>query len=143
MTQISNCIGALEIAMSRVSLALWLLLASVTPGAAGGSFDAEADLVPLLARAPALRDFIDRHLDLDKSGVATRIGREVSDRLGGRRIGPYVIGAKPKGHRGDYIFDLVVHTETVFVDRDGRPSDPPGAYDVHETVRSFELRMAE
>jgi hypothetical protein len=77
-------------------------------------------LLPLLRQNKDLHDHLTRTLDIDTIGTAIRIGSIVNEDLGGARIAPYVIRAKPKGSSGSWVFFLEIEAETVFLDANGK-----------------------
>ncbi len=86
---------------------------------AGGSFATE-QILPLLKQNKELHDFVMGTLELDPSGWATRIGTRVNEDLGGARIAPYSIRARPKGSTGPWQFFLTIEAETTFLDASGK-----------------------
>lgn len=120
-------------------LAMTLLCA---PGAlcwAGGSFALE-DIKPILEKAPAVAKWLNETLDLDETGDATRIGQNVNPRLGGTRVGPYTILAKPKDAAGPFVFEVTIETCQVFRDAKGKPVDVAKAHSVEESFSTISIR---
>ena len=103
-----------------------------------GSFSTE-DIEHILKQNPGLRAFLFEHMCISTSGLAKRIGSNVNERMGGRRIGPYELRGKPKGSTGPYIYKVVIHTLQKFVDKHGNATDLPLAVDVKETFDSVEI----
>jgi len=62
-------------------------------------------LKPILNQRPELAKYLFSTLDLDSGGIASRVGSNVNERLGGKPLGPYLIHAKPKGSSGSYVFE--------------------------------------
>lgn len=116
------------------------LIALLMPSAswAGGSFVIE-DMIPVLDQTPDIKAYILGTLDLDKSGYANRIGNSVNPRLGGKRLGPYCINAKPKGAKGNFTLKLCINTAYDFRDEKGRPCELGQAYSVTERFVSAEI----
>lgn len=108
---------------------------------AAGSFSPEEDLAPILEEAPVLREFVEGALELAPGGSASRIGNAVNPRLGGRRVGPYHILARPKGTEGSFTFELIFHTEIVYLDERGEAVGLPEAVAIRERFESLEIRL--
>ena len=123
----------------------WLALAVLIslPGSAvwaGGSFAME-DLLPILQQQPVLAKWLTRGLDFDETGgYAIRIGQNVNPRFGGRRIGPYVILAKPKGASGPFTLEVTVETELICRDTAGKPVDVSKAQTIQEKFSSVTVK---
>ncbi|MGO9174819.1 MAG: hypothetical protein ACLQED_01550 [Desulfobaccales bacterium] len=112
------------------------------PGAlawAGGSFGFE-DLRPILNQQPVLAQWLTAGLDFDESGDAVRIGQNVNPRFGGRRVGPYVILAKPKGAAGPFTLEVTVETELICRDKAGKPVDVSKAQTIKEKFSSVTVK---
>lgn len=110
----------------------------------GGSFHFEDDLRPILAQNPPLEDYIINTLDLSDSGIAMRIGQNVNPHLGGKRIGPYIMRAKPKGSEGPFIWEITFETEQVFTGEDGRiVSDISDAREISEWINAVTIRVLD
>ena len=124
--------------MKRVFTAICLLFVC-SYAHAGGSFDLDDQLLPLLKQKPELMDYLMSTLDIEPHGVAARIGRTVNSHLGGTRIGPYQLCAKPKGQKGAYTLQLTFHTSKVFLDSNGKPADFTTGVKVVETLTSVEI----
>ncbi len=108
---------------------------------AGGSFSFKEHLKPLLLQQPELEKYLLQSLDFSDSGFANRIGQNVNPRFGGRRIGPYILQAKPKGRKGDFIFEVTVETEYIMKDAKGKlTEDISQAYDIQEKLISVEIK---
>ena len=108
---------------------------------AGGSFLIDTELEPILNQKPILKNFILETFDLAESGWASRIGQQVNEKFGGRRLGTYSIKAKPKGQEGDYIFELIFHTEHIFLDKGGKVTDLRNANMIEEKLKSIEIKL--
>jgi hypothetical protein len=116
-----------------------LIGASCSSCWAGGSIALE-EIMPLLEKAPAMVKWLNDTLDLDTVGDATRIGQNVNPRLGGTRIGPYTILAKPKGAPEPYIFEVTIETTQSFRDAKGKSVDVSKAHSVEEKFESISIR---
>jgi len=112
------------------ALALAVLLVQ-SPALAGGSFPVER-VIPLLQQDPELYHFLTSTLELSPAGWAPRIGTRVNENLGGTRIAPFTLRAKPKGSSGPWIFLLVIEAESQFLDAAGEPVE------IHEWVTLLE-----
>jgi hypothetical protein len=114
-------------------------LLSAQSSYAGGSFALE-DILPILQQDARLATWISNSLDIDETGDATRIGQTVNPRLGGMRIGPYVILAKPKGAGGAFTFELTVETEIIGRSAAGKIVDIAKASTITEKLQSVSIR---
>lgn len=103
----------------RLVPVLALLFSLTLPAFAGGSFATE-QVIPLLKQNSELYDFVSASLELDSGGWATRIGSRINEDLGGARIAPYSIRAKPKGSAGPWLFFLNIQAETTYLDSSGK-----------------------
>ncbi|HEY9072492.1 MAG TPA: hypothetical protein VIN67_00045 [Desulfobaccales bacterium] len=104
------------------------------PGAAawaGGSFAFE-DLRPILNQQPVLAQWLTGGLEFAETGDALRIGQNVNPRFGGRRVGPYVILAKPKGAAGPFTLEVTVETELICKNKAGKPVEVSQAQTIQE-----------
>lgn len=110
-----------------------------SPALAGGTFLLEEDLMPILAQAPATRDMLFSQYDLETWGVATRIGSNVNSHFGGKRIGPYIILAKPKGTPGPYTLEITIETKVLFLNSSGKRVDISKARVIKEKFISCEV----
>lgn len=112
------------------------------PGAsawAGGSFAFE-DLQPILQQEPVLAKWLTGGLEFAETGDAVRIGQNVNPRFGGRRIGPYVILAKPKGASGPFTLEVTVETELICRNAAGKDVDVSKAHTIQEKFSSVTVR---
>ena len=110
---------------------------------AGGSFSTEENLMPLLNQQPKLKAWLLGALELDELGSANRIGNNVNPRLGGLRVGPYVVLAKPKGAPGDFTLELTFNTEISCLNAAGKPTDLDKAHKVTEQLIDVQIRQNE
>ena len=125
--------------MRRAYIAICLVLAC-TYVHAGGSFTFNDQLLPLLKQKPELMEYLMSTLDIEAHGLAGRIGSMVNPHLGGARVGPYRLRAKPKGQKGDYTLELIFHTKWQFLDSNGEPADLTSGVRVVETLTSVEIK---
>lgn len=125
--------------MVRISGLLLLCCLLCQAALAIGSFRL-ADLEPLLARQPGLRAVLFDGFDLETTGWAERIGNAANARLGGTRIGPYHLYAKPKGSAGPYALEVVLHTQCTYFDQAGKACALADAVRLEEAPVSLEVR---
>ncbi len=122
---------------------LFILSFASTAALAGGSigFD-EADTY--LKQAPLVRAYLLDTLCISDSGMATRVGGNYP--LGGQRIGPYELRAKPRGIIGPYTMNIIINTQQRFFDHNGKEVQQNAidtAYRIEESFQSVEIRVAE
>ncbi|WP_411825666.1 hypothetical protein [Luteolibacter sp. AS25] len=113
---------------------------------AGGSLDTET-VLNLLKKNEVLYKYVTGTLEMSEVAVGVRLGRQFEE-IGGMRIAPYVVHAKPRGGES-YTMELVVECEQKFVSADGseiailsgdQDGDPAKVVDVLEEVTSISLR---
>jgi hypothetical protein len=119
-----------------------LLLSPVSLAMAGGTFPL-SQLKPILEQKPALATHLFSTLEFAEWGMASRVGSIVNEKLGGARLGPYRIRAKPKGVTGAYIFEVVVYTKKTFLDEGGNRVALAQASSVMEEFDYLEVRLIE
>ena len=68
-----------------------------------------------------------------------RIGQNVNPHLGGTRLGPYTVLAKPKGSTGPFVFEVTVTTEAEPLDGAGKPVPLAKARSIKEKFVSVAL----
>ncbi|WP_163839528.1 hypothetical protein [Pseudoxanthomonas sacheonensis] len=122
------------------SLLFAVFLVVSTPAAAGGSFDAHLELKPITNQIPELWQVLTGSLELQQSGWASRIGNEVNPQLGGTRVGPYCLLAKPKSASGPYTLEVCINTEQIWLDSHGKKSTLGQASRVEERFVSVEIK---
>lgn len=110
-----------------------------TAANAGGSFLLD-DIKPVIEQSPDIEKYLFATLELTKSGQANRIGNNVNPRLGGTRLGPYCIYAKPRGAAGKNTLEVCINTEYHFRDKTGRPCTLEQAFSVTESFVSIEIK---
>lgn len=123
------CLLGISILVSLLGHSAW----------AGGSFSLD-DLKPILAQEPVIEKWLTDGLDLDETGDAVRIGQNVNPRLGGTRIGPYVLLAKPKGASGPFTLEVTVETELLCRNSAGKTVDISKASVIEEKLSSVSVR---
>jgi|WetSurMetagenome_2_1015567.scaffolds.fasta_scaffold643497_1 hypothetical protein len=106
---------------------------------AGGSF-AREDLRPILDQQPVMAKWLTNGLEFAETGDALRLGQNVNPRFGGRRIGPYVILAKPKGAAGPFTLEVTVETELICQNAAGKTVDVSQAQVIQEKFSSVSVR---
>lgn len=117
-----------------------LLVAFALPALAGGTFDVDKDLAPVRQQIPELWGAVTKSFDLAPSGMASRVGANVNARLGGLRVGPWCIPAKPKGAAGPYTYEVCLNTDATWLDAKGKTVDLGKAVKVEEKFSSIEIR---
>ncbi len=125
--------------LGGVVLSLSLALGAL----AGGSCDFEEDVQPVLMQQPKLGEHLLATLDIYRTATAVRIGSSVNEELGGTRVGPYQLYAKPKDAKGPYIFELTVNTKQTFLDAEGRKTTVEKAASVKEKLENVQIEMAK
>jgi hypothetical protein len=88
--------------MRRCLLALCFLFPPLTHSQGAGSVLVDVELKPIVDQVPAVRSFVLDALEIQTSGWANGIGNSVSPLLGGTRVGPYCLRAKPRNAPGPY-----------------------------------------
>jgi hypothetical protein len=127
----------------RFSLPLALALA-IVPGVTLSQGTVKlADLDTLLRQKPQIHAFLTSAYTLDPSATAAvRFGPQFKN-LGGARMGPYTIRARPKTPRNAAALEIVLCTEARFFDASGKEtSDQFGAARVEERLAAMMLREA-
>jgi hypothetical protein len=125
-----------------------LVLALICSGNAwpGGSFSFEETLESLLKSDAPIGKHLLATLDFADSGFATRLGNHFVH-LGGLRVGPYDIEAKPKVSSGPFVFEVTVETDMQFLDQNGKElvfdDALKNAVRVKETVTGVRFKPAK
>jgi hypothetical protein len=123
----------------RFCSALILLAApSVSIGAGTVNF---SEVVPLLEQKPGIRMFLMSSLDMDSTvTAAVRFGSHLRY-LGGARMGPYIIQARPKLPENAARIEVVLCTDAQFFDASGKVTrDQFNAARLEETLTAVMLR---
>ncbi len=82
-----------------------------------------ADIEPLLRQKPQITTFLMSSLDMDATVMAAvRFGAHVKH-LGGARMGPYFIQARPKASKDASPIEVVLCTDARFIDASGRVTE--------------------
>lgn len=111
---------------------------------ADGLFIFDQKIPALLSQKPVLARYLNTTLEFAKEGVATRVGTEINPTLGGVRIGPYRLNARPKGKIGPYTLYVVFNTEVEFKDKTGKITDSVNdGIEISERLISVEIRESE
>ncbi len=121
---------------SFVLAALFLASSSLY---AGGSFNVNAEFMPVKSQIPELWASLSLAFDIAKSGGANMVGNNVNERLGHSRIGPYCLPAKPKGNAGPYTLSICFNTEIQWLGGNGQPVELPEAFSYSEKFVSVEI----
>ena len=102
---------------------LLLLVCVLVPGVClGGGTLSLAEIDSLLRQKPSIRNFLMSSLDMDDTVMAAiRFGPHT--KLGGTRMGPYVIQARPKTPKGASPLEVVLCTDARFFDASGRVTE--------------------
>jgi hypothetical protein len=125
----------------RFSIALAL---AVVPGVALGQGTVKlADLDSLLRQKPQIHAFLTSAYNMDPTATAAvRFGPQFKN-LGGARMGPYTIRARPKTPRNAATLEIVLCTDARFLDASGKEtSDQMSAVRVEERLAAMMLREA-
>jgi hypothetical protein len=110
---------------------------------AGGTISTSDDIVPILSQRSQLKDAILDTFELSQDGWSfQRIGGVVNSELGGARVGPYQVLAKRKGSKGNFTFEIILHTKSIFLDRSGKQTSLEKGVKIVETLASVEIREA-
>jgi hypothetical protein len=125
--------------MKRILLLASIFFVLPQIASAQGTFPFE-DLKPILNQKPELAKYLLATLEFDEGGIAPRIGSNVNEKLGGQRVGPYMIHAKPKGSTGPKVFEVMVYTEQTFLDAKGKETTLEEASDVTEKFDHVEIK---
>ena len=122
---------------AAVTFSFVLLLASAAN--AGGTVEF-SHARKVLAQSPHVLSFVTSTLDVAGTGTGVRVGAPTYTHLGGLRIGPYTFEATPKGHAGGEMLELIICTQTTFIDAAGAEADPAHAVAVREKFLFIEIR---
>ena len=88
----------------------------------GGGTVSLAEIDSLLRQKPSLRNFLMSSLDVDDTVMAAlRFGPHT--KLGGARMGPYMIQARPKTPKNASPLEVVLCTDARFFDASGRVTE--------------------
>jgi Ran GTPase-activating protein (RanGAP) involved in mRNA processing and transport len=102
-----------------------------------------ADIDPLLKQKPEIRNYLMSTLDMDSTVMAAvRFGSHVKH-LGGARMGPYIIQARPKTPKNAAPLEVVLCTDARFFDESGNTTeDEANAARLEEKLTVVMLRAA-
>ena len=108
----------------RLQRLLGVALITSKGASAGGSMSAQ-DLLALFDNDSPIKAFIQNSLELSPAVWSEiGVGSDANEKLGGLRLGPYHVLARPKDSNADkYSFILTVITENRFVDDKGEDVD--------------------
>ena len=124
----------------RFFVALVLVL---VPGVCiGGGTVNFAEIDPLLQQKPEIRNFLLSSLDMDSTVMAAvRFGSQLKH-LGGTRMGPYMIQARPKAPKDALPVEVVLCTDARFFDASGKETeDETNAVRLEEKLSVVMLRQ--
>ena len=93
-----------------------------------------------MQQEPVLAKWLTDGLEFAETGDAVRIGQNVNPRFGGRRIGPYVILAKPQGASGPFTLEVTVETELICKNKAGKDVDVSEAQTIQEKFFSVTIK---
>ncbi len=127
--------------MNKVFLLFLIFLLFSSSLFAEGSFEFDTKLLPLLKKDNSIGKYLLETIDFSKSGSAIRIGQDVNPKLGGGRVGPYTIYAKPKGSSGPYIFKVTIVTSQKGKDEKGNSVTILNASRIEEEIVSIEIEL--
>ena len=102
---------------------LLLLTCVFVPGVClGGGTVSLSEIDSLLRQKPSVRNFLMSSLDMDDTVMAAlRFGPHT--KLGGARMGPYMIQARPKTPKDASLLEVVLCTDARFFDASGRATE--------------------
>jgi hypothetical protein len=128
--------------MARVARFCAVLACVLIPSVcAGAGTVGLADIEPLLRQKPQITTFLMSSLDMGATVMAAvRFGAHVKH-LGGARMGPYIIQARPKTSKDASPIEVVLCTDARFIDASGRVTeDEMNAVRLEETLTVVLLR---
>jgi len=101
-----------------------------------------ADLLALFEQGSPIKAFIESSLDISPDVWAEiRVGTDSNEKLGGMRLGPYHVMARPKNSQEHgYCFILTVITENKFVNEKGDEVDFFEATDAKQKIVRIEIK---
>ncbi len=100
-----------------------LLACLLVPGVClGGGTVSPSEIDSLLRQKPSVRNFLMSSLDMDDTVMAAlRFGHHT--KLGGARMGPYMIQARPKASKDALPLEVVLCTDARFFDASGQVTE--------------------
>jgi hypothetical protein len=125
--------------MKPLVLLLVFFVTFTSVARAVGSLGTE-DIIPLLKQNKELFDYIAATLELSPGAAGSRIGQSVNPRLGGARVAPYYLFAKPKGAR-DWTFEIQTDAEVEYLDDKGHVVDLFDASAFRENFLGITIRI--
>lgn len=110
--------------MRKVFSLIIVLIATLRPDICiGGGTVGFADIDPLLRQKPQVRNFLMSTLDMNSTVLAAvRFGTHVKY-LGGARMGPYMIQARPKSSKDAPPLEVILCTDARFFDASGKMTE--------------------
>jgi hypothetical protein len=115
-------------------VALLIPLAAFAPG----TVPLES-IATLLRQRPELSTPLLSAFELSDTVIGVRLGPHFKH-LSGGRIGPYSVAARARGSKGSYEIEVVVCTETQFVNAKGKTIEPQEATHFKEVLQGFIVR---
>jgi len=128
--------------MATVFRLFFVLTFAVVPCVCAGAGTVSfSEIDPLLAQKPHIRMFLLSTLDMDGTVMAAvRFGSHFKY-LGGARMGPYIIQARPKTPKNANPIEVVLCTDARFLDASGKVTqDEANAAHLAETLTVVMLR---
>jgi hypothetical protein len=126
--------------MKSIITALYFIVSASVALADGSAIPEEFE--PLLKQKKEIYEFVSAHLELDKHGSGDRIGQAVNPRLGGTRIAPFFVKAKPRGEK-EWTLLLEIQAQVDFLDEEGKKSSLEEAVSIRETFTGIRLTPLE
>lgn len=123
--------------MKHLSQVLLLIVALASSLQATGSMGTD-EIMPLLKQNPELFRLITESLELSPGASGSRIGQSVNSRLGGTRVAPYYLRAKPKG-AADWTYDVRIDADVVYLDDNGKIVDLLEAHSFREKLTGITI----
>ena len=97
-------------------------LAAADVAVAGGTISLD-ELEPLLRQKPEIQAFLMSSLEMDRTAMAAvRLGSHFKA-LGGTRVGPYLIQARPKTPGNSRVLEVVLCTDARFFDESEKETE--------------------
>src|SRR5436189_6099816 len=110
-----------------IALFIGVMTSGVATAEGSINFD-DADVV--LKQQPILREYLLNSLCISNTGIASRLASIYP--MGGKRLGPYELVAKPKAQAGEYTLKIIISTEQKFTNNRGKSVGPDKATQVIE-----------
>jgi hypothetical protein len=125
--------------MKRLILGVVLVLMAKT-AFAPGTLDLD-EISALLSQQPRIFRALTTGFEIQKTAIGVRLGNHFTH-LGGKRIGPYTLWARPRGSAGPFDIEIQVCTSVTFLNSTGRATDDIiDAAQTKEVLRSFVVQL--